>query len=324
MALTLSASSTQREVTAKMVLLGLGLGPTIPLYTIAIQNAVPLHQLGVATSTVTFFRQLGSTVGLAVVGSLFGATLTAELDARMGEATKGLPAAMVQRFAGGPGSADGEGGPTRGRFDAVKVKAQVDAQLEGAQVLAHKALQGDGLATTLVAQSPLADERLKATAEAGGVQAQVAAQFVELRRRLSDAAQSPEAWAALRDSGELPAAVQAQVAQVPPSVMADPKARENALAGLALGVNLAQVVAEQVALSEATTRVDGAIERARAQAHAAVDAVAAALKESFTLGLRRVFRVALLLTVLAFLLTLRLPQLALRSTSSPPVPAAGE
>jgi MFS family permease len=57
MASTLGPDSTQAEVTWKMVLAGLGLGPTIPLYTLAIQNAVPVTRVGVATAASSFFRQ---------------------------------------------------------------------------------------------------------------------------------------------------------------------------------------------------------------------------------------------------------------------------
>jgi len=53
MGLTLTPESTQAEVTVKMVLVGLGLGPSIPLYTQAIQNAVPPQRIGVATSSAT-------------------------------------------------------------------------------------------------------------------------------------------------------------------------------------------------------------------------------------------------------------------------------
>ncbi len=84
MAFTLRPASTQTEVTLKMILIGLGLGPTIPLYTLAIQNAVAPGQIGVATSAATFFRQIGSTVGVAIVGTVFAATLTRDLRAGMG------------------------------------------------------------------------------------------------------------------------------------------------------------------------------------------------------------------------------------------------
>lgn len=325
MALTLTAASTQAEVTAKLVLLGLGLGPTIPLYTIAIQNAVPVPQLGVATPTVTFFRQMGSTVGLALVGSLFGVTLSHELDARLATATKDLPPAMVERFTRGPSTAGaGEaGGLAQGHFDAAQVKAQLAGQLDGAKAVAKKALAGDALAGVMVAQSPLADERLKATAKAGGVKAQVRSSFEALRTRIGLAAESPEAWAALQAAPDLPPGVKQQVAQVPAAVMADPVARRNALAGLRLGVDLAQAVAEQVALSQAVAQVEQTVDAAKPRLFAAVDAVDAALKDAFTLAIRRVFDVALALALLAWLLTVKLPQLPLRTTlgasAAPPV-----
>lgn len=75
---TLRPDSTQAEVTFRMVALGLGLGPTVPLYTLAIQNAVPPRSIGVATASATFFRQIGSTVGVSVLGVVFAATLARE------------------------------------------------------------------------------------------------------------------------------------------------------------------------------------------------------------------------------------------------------
>ena len=51
-----------------MFIAGLGVGPTFSVFTIVIQNAVPFHQLGVATSNLTFFRQIGGSIALAFVG----------------------------------------------------------------------------------------------------------------------------------------------------------------------------------------------------------------------------------------------------------------
>ena len=50
---------------------GLGIGPTLAVFTIIVQNAVPWQKLGVATSNLTFFRQVGGTVGLAIAGTVF-------------------------------------------------------------------------------------------------------------------------------------------------------------------------------------------------------------------------------------------------------------
>ena len=50
---------------AWMLILGLGIGPAMAGYTVVVQNAVDPSRLGVATSTLTFLRQIGASVGLA-------------------------------------------------------------------------------------------------------------------------------------------------------------------------------------------------------------------------------------------------------------------
>jgi EmrB/QacA subfamily drug resistance transporter len=57
-------------VVRNMVIVGLGLGPTMPVFTLAAQNAVGMSQLGVVTSLTQFARSIGSTLGVAVFGSL--------------------------------------------------------------------------------------------------------------------------------------------------------------------------------------------------------------------------------------------------------------
>jgi EmrB/QacA subfamily drug resistance transporter len=54
------------ETMAYMLLFGVGLGFTIQTLTLAVQNAVPAQDMGVATASATFFRQLGATAGTAV------------------------------------------------------------------------------------------------------------------------------------------------------------------------------------------------------------------------------------------------------------------
>jgi MFS family permease len=83
MGFSLDTSSTQMGVTLKMIFVGLGLGPSIPLYTIAIQNGVPPQQIGVATASATFFRQMGGTVGVAVFGTVFANILATEVGAHL-------------------------------------------------------------------------------------------------------------------------------------------------------------------------------------------------------------------------------------------------
>ncbi|KFE68473.1 MDR family MFS transporter [Hyalangium minutum] len=110
MGFTLSPDSTQATVTAKMVLMGLGMGPTIPLYTLAIQNAVPPRQIGVATSTTTFFRQLGSTVGVALAGVVFASALSHPMQTRTEQEASGTPAEVRSHLGVGMPGVSGEGG----------------------------------------------------------------------------------------------------------------------------------------------------------------------------------------------------------------------
>ena len=53
-----------------MIIMGLGLGIAFPLYTLVVQNAFPIQRVGVVTAAVTFFRSIGSAVGVAVLGSV--------------------------------------------------------------------------------------------------------------------------------------------------------------------------------------------------------------------------------------------------------------
>jgi hypothetical protein len=73
------------------------------VYTIVVQNAVPFRQLGVATSNLTFFRQIGGSVGLAVTGTIFGTRLIEELPGQLTAA--GVPAQAVGQISGAGTSA---------------------------------------------------------------------------------------------------------------------------------------------------------------------------------------------------------------------------
>ena len=100
----LSATTDTATIWFWQVVLGIGIGPTLAVFTIVIQNAVPFSKLGVATSNLTFFRQIGGTVGLSIAGSLFGTQLTRLLPEQL--VANGIPQQFVDQFqgAGGAGS----------------------------------------------------------------------------------------------------------------------------------------------------------------------------------------------------------------------------
>ncbi len=89
-----------------MFIAGLGIGPTLAVFTIIVQNAVPIAKLGAATSTLTFFRQVGGSIGLAITGTVFGSAFVDGLPRELRSA--GVPDQLVAAFAQGGAARTGE------------------------------------------------------------------------------------------------------------------------------------------------------------------------------------------------------------------------
>jgi predicted MFS family arabinose efflux permease len=79
-----------------MALAGLGIGPSFAVFTLIVQNAVSPDRIGVATSSLTFFQQIGGTVGLTLAGTLLADKIATELPARLVGA--GVPQAFLTGF----------------------------------------------------------------------------------------------------------------------------------------------------------------------------------------------------------------------------------
>jgi EmrB/QacA subfamily drug resistance transporter len=77
-----------------MFVAGLGIGPAFAVFTIIVQNAVPFHELGAATSDLTLFRQIGTTVGVAVAYTMFRLNFTWDL-LRQQVVSAGAPEQLV-------------------------------------------------------------------------------------------------------------------------------------------------------------------------------------------------------------------------------------
>jgi EmrB/QacA subfamily drug resistance transporter len=81
------------ELWAWMLIFGLGIGPTMAGFTVVVQNLVPVSRLGVATSTLTFLRQIGASIGLAAAGTVFSSSFANRLPASL--AQQGVPQALI-------------------------------------------------------------------------------------------------------------------------------------------------------------------------------------------------------------------------------------
>jgi MFS family permease len=81
-----------------IALVGLGLGPTFPFTIVVVQNAVTLHQLGVATGTMNFFRALGSTFIVTGFGAIVLAGAPVIRGSSAGAVLAGTDAAEAFRW----------------------------------------------------------------------------------------------------------------------------------------------------------------------------------------------------------------------------------
>ncbi len=67
---TFSPDTSWVMAIAGMIVVGFGIGASMPILSLAVQNALPHRLLGVASSSSQFFRQIGGTLGVAVFGTL--------------------------------------------------------------------------------------------------------------------------------------------------------------------------------------------------------------------------------------------------------------
>jgi MFS family permease len=82
-----------------MLITGLGVGPTFAVFTLIVQNSVPVARLGTATSNLTFFQQVGGTVGLAITGTIFASSLTEQVPRQIASAQ--VPPQLAESMADG-------------------------------------------------------------------------------------------------------------------------------------------------------------------------------------------------------------------------------
>jgi EmrB/QacA subfamily drug resistance transporter len=96
LSLVVAADTSVWTLVPFMFLLGLGLGFNMQPVILAVQNAVSPREIGVATSSVTFFRQMGGTIGTAAFLSIMFSRLGTEIPAQIERAAQSSPEAAQQ------------------------------------------------------------------------------------------------------------------------------------------------------------------------------------------------------------------------------------
>ena len=77
----MTSATTNGELIRNMIVTGLGIGVLMSLFTVIVQNAFSQDMLGQVTSGITFFRTLGASIGVAVLGAIVTNVYTSKLSA---------------------------------------------------------------------------------------------------------------------------------------------------------------------------------------------------------------------------------------------------
>jgi EmrB/QacA subfamily drug resistance transporter len=91
---TITPDTHQLEIVRDLVIVGFGVGITFPLYLNAVQSAVEPRYIGVVTSQIQFFRNVGATIGTAILGAFLSQRLPVNIQAKIAELN--LPPQQLQ------------------------------------------------------------------------------------------------------------------------------------------------------------------------------------------------------------------------------------
>lgn len=95
---TMGMDAPRWTTIAYMVVLGLGMGVTFPLYTLIVQNSFPIQRVGVVTAAMQFFRSIGSTIGVAILGTVVSNQYRDQLPGQLADQVSKLPPQAAQQI----------------------------------------------------------------------------------------------------------------------------------------------------------------------------------------------------------------------------------
>jgi EmrB/QacA subfamily drug resistance transporter len=96
----MNANTSSLTVVFYLIIVGLGLGIAFPIFNLTVQNAVSHRYLGVSTSAIQLFRQMGGTIGVAIMGSIMlsrmnGGVASASIDSPARESLTGIDSQVL-------------------------------------------------------------------------------------------------------------------------------------------------------------------------------------------------------------------------------------
>ena len=300
-------TTTPHDLAWRLLLTGIGLGPTQTLFSLVIQNATPLHELGIATSVGQFSRQIGATVGVAIFGTVLTHNLTLELPKRLPQ----LPGMEQQTIDLSRAQSQA--------MDPTAIRARVDTALAERYEVVARAYHGEQEAAREIISDPRMLEQVKAPLRDGGIEARVHRELEQRAERVEAELREGEAGRArlLADEGLSPL-LRSQLADVPPRALRNPEA-----------VSRVAALFRESIMRQEPVRVASDTEGALARIKAGLQVYAGQLatrihtgiKESFSVSITSMLGQALWIVVLGALIILFIPELPLRARA--PADAVG-
>lgn len=295
----LTADTTQADLTWRLALTGLGLGPAQTLFSLVIQNAAPATQIGVATSMSQFSRQIGSTVGVAIFGTFLTHALTDELPKHVPQLPGGnlsqLDLAHAQSQA----------------MNVDRIRARVQTALDERYQVIERAFDEDQRAV----QDVLADSRLpeviKAPLRDGGLRAKTHDELVERTDALvAELKSGTEGRDRLLADPNLSPAMKQQLANIPSRAWNEPAV----IAGVAALFRDSVLATENAIVAK---RAQQALQMVKAgmamYATKLVGDIQRGVKVAFAAAIAHMLERALWIVGLALLVVLFIPELSLRA-----------
>lgn len=295
----IDADTTQRELAWRLALTGLGLGPAQTLFSLVIQNAAPGAEVGVATSMSQFSRQMGSTVGVAIFGTLLTHALTAELPRHVPQ-LPGAPSMQIDLA-----HAQSEA------MNVDQIQARVDAVLNERYQIIERAYHEDPAAIETVLGDSRLPEAIKQPLRDGGIRAETKDELHERTDALVAELKSGEAGRdRLLQDPTLPSTLKQQLANIPSRAWREPEV----INGVSALFRDSLLVTENALVAQ---RADRALARVKAGMAAyskkLVNDIHRGVKVAFAISIAHMLERALWIVALALFVVLFVPELPLRT-----------
>jgi EmrB/QacA subfamily drug resistance transporter len=295
----IDADTTQRDLAWRLTLTGLGLGPAQTLFSLVIQNAAPSTEVGVATSTSQFSRQMGSTVGVALFGTFLTHGLTAQLPRHVPQ-LPGTPSVQIDLA-----HAQSEA------MDVDAIRARVNTALNERYQVIERAYHEDPAAVEAVLGDSRLPESVKAPLRDGGIRAATEDELTERTDDLVAELKSGETGRdrLLRDPS-LSSTLKRQLANIPSRAWNQPEV----INGVAVLFRDSLLATEDALVAQRAERALAAV-KAGMTAYSAklVNDIHRGVKVAFAASIAHMLERALWIVGLALLVVLFVPELPLRS-----------